>query len=61
MHVSDIVACDLLQLELAVYYAKMNMKASPLKKVHTWLDTAHAGMSLRHMLLALDGDAAGEL
>ena len=54
------LCCGLLQyLELAECIARMNMKASPRKKVQTWLDTVHAGEFLAHMLL--DGDAAGEL
>ena len=53
------LCCGLLQyLELAECIARMNMKASPRKKVQTWLDTVHAGKFLAHMLL--DGDAAGE-
>ena len=51
------VAFGLYQLELAEYYGRISMKASPLKKVQTWLDTVHAGEPLAHML---DDDAVGE-
>lgn len=56
--IADRVTCDLLQLELAEFYARMSMKASPVKKVKTWLKTLHAGKSVAHM--PLEGDAAGE-